>query len=55
MPEELTNSTSGNKGCMNFNHIDTILPKESVEELKHYYRYYHKLTTCYKWTNDTRS
>ena len=37
------------KGVIDFNHISSDLSEEEVSKLKTWYRYYHKLQTCYKW------
>ena len=36
-----------------FNHIDPNLEKKIQEELKDYYKYYHKVWWCYKKNPET--
>ena len=37
------------KSVIDFNHISSNLSEEEVVKLERWYRYYHKLYTCYKW------
>lgn len=37
------------KNVIDFNHISHHLSYEETEKLKKWYKYYHKLYTCYKW------
>ena len=45
----ISNFMSGNKSCINFNHICETLSNEEITKLKNWYTYYHKLYTRYKW------
>ena len=38
------------QNLFDFNHIDPNIPKETQEELKKLYKYYHKLWWCHKKT-----
>ena len=38
------------QNLFDFNHIDSNIPKETQEELKQLYKYYHKLWWCHKKT-----
>ena len=38
------------QNLFDFNHIDSSISKETQEELKKLYKYYHKLWWCHKKT-----
>lgn len=37
------------KEIINFNHISEKLDQNEIDKLKRWFKYYHKLYTCYKW------
>ena len=48
MKRDIDNSRVSKRDVFNFDHIDTSLSPEKIQEIKSLYRYYHKLMWCHR-------